>query len=89
MPKKAERVTPLPAGLLPLLSQSQLETYYGVSDWTVLRWVEAGMPVERIRTEGARYEKRRFDLTEVKRWHAGQSDDASADAPAVLVSAGS
>jgi hypothetical protein len=77
MPKKADRVTPLPGGLVPLLSQKQLETYYGVSDWTVLRWVEAGMPVEPVRPASAtgqsgvaERKKRMFDLERVKAWHA-------------------
>lgn len=68
MPKKAERRVPLPAGLIPLLSQKELETYYGVSDWTVLRWIEAGMPVEPMRVTGGQKAARRFDLTEVKAW---------------------
>lgn len=72
MPKKSDRIVPLPAGLVPLLSQPQLETYYGVSDWTVMKWVKAGMPVKRLRTEGSTQETRRFDLTEVERWHAEQ-----------------
>ena len=46
MPTKSDRRVPLPAGLLPLLTQPELETYYQVSDWTVLRWIEDGMPVE-------------------------------------------
>lgn len=78
MPTKAERHTPLPAGLVPLLSQTELETYYGVSTWTVLQWVEAGMPVEPMRparAAGAGDKKperqhRRFDLAAVKAWHA-------------------
>lgn len=71
MPTKAERRTPLPAGLVPLLSQAELETYYGVSDWTVLRWIEAGMPVEPMKTTGSKAQ-RRFDLTKVQAWHAEQ-----------------
>ncbi|WP_069630839.1 hypothetical protein [Streptomyces niveus] len=73
MPKKTDRVTPLPAGLIPLLTMRQLETYYGVSDWTVLQWIEAGMPVELLRTAGAKNAQRRFDLDAVKRWHADNS----------------
>jgi hypothetical protein len=67
MPKKADRVTPLPAGLVPLLTQKQLETRYGVSDWTVLQWIEDGMPEEPFRGRG-----RRFDLAKVEAWHAEQ-----------------
>jgi len=75
MPKKAERRVPLPAGLLPLLSQKELETYYGVSDWTVLQWIEAGMPVEPFGARG-----RRFDLAEVKAWMAGHEAQLAASA---------
>ncbi|CAM5592292.1 hypothetical protein [Streptomyces purpurascens] len=77
MPKKSDRRVPLPAGLLPLLSQPELETYYGVSDWTVLQWIEQGMPVERLKTTGQKKEIRRFDLTEVKAWMAEQDQLAA------------
>ncbi|MFJ1552326.1 hypothetical protein [Streptomyces mirabilis] len=72
MPKKSDRRVSLPAGLIPLLSQREIETYYGVSDWTVLKWIEAGMPVQRLRStsEDQKKEVRRFDLAEVKAWHA-------------------
>jgi hypothetical protein len=70
MPKKADRVADLPGGLAPLLSQRQLETYYGVSDWTVLRWIEAGMPVEPMATGSTERKIRRFDLAAVKVWMA-------------------
>ncbi|MFI6639991.1 hypothetical protein [Streptomyces sp. NPDC050504] len=73
MPKKTDRVTPLPAGLLPLLSQREIETYYGVSDWQILRWIEAGMPQEPYVGRG-----RRFDLQKVKNWHAEQAELATA-----------
>lgn len=73
MPKKADRVAPLPAGLVPLLTQKQLETHYGVSDWTVLQWIEAGMPTEPFAGRG-----RRFDLEKVRSWHAEQSQLATA-----------
>lgn len=75
MPKKAERRVPLPAGLLPLLSQKELETYYGVSDWTVLQWIEAGMPVEPFGARG-----RRFDLNEVRAWMAEQAQQLAPSA---------
>lgn len=68
--KKSDRRVPLPAGLLPLLTQGQLETYYDVSDWTVQKWIEAGMPVERLQRTGQKKEIRRFDLNEVKAWMA-------------------
>lgn len=77
MPKKAERVTPLPDGLSPLLTQKQVETYYGVSDWTVLRWIEAGCPVEPMVTTGDKA-VRRFDLAAVKAWHAAHELAATA-----------
>lgn len=72
MPTKNERAAALPAGVVPLLTQRQLETYYDVSDWTVLQWIEAGMPVEPFAGRG-----RRFDLDKVKAWHAEQ--DAASD----------
>lgn len=76
MPKKSDRrVGALPAGLLPLLSQKELETYYGVSDWTVLQWIRAGMPVEPFGARG-----RRFDLSEVKAWMAEHEQELVATA---------
>jgi phage terminase Nu1 subunit (DNA packaging protein) len=77
MPTKSDRRVPLPAGLLPLLTQPELETYYGVSDWTVLKWIEAGMPVERLRRTGQKKEVRRFDLNAVKAWMADQDQMAA------------
>ncbi|SCD41366.1 hypothetical protein GA0115251_106958 [Streptomyces sp. TverLS-915] len=73
MPKKSERHAALPAGLVPLLDQKQLETYYGVSDWQVLRWLEAGMPEEPFAGRG-----RRFNLAAVEAWHEQQSALAAA-----------
>lgn len=69
---------------MPLLKQSQLEVYYGVSDWTVNKWVREGCPVERLRNGG-----RRFDLDAVRAWHAGeapagQEASASRSAQALL-----
>lgn len=64
MPTKRERHVPLPAGLVPLLTQRELETYYGVSDWQVRQWLKAGMPFEpcgRVR---------KFDLAVVRKWMA-------------------
>ncbi|WP_151480659.1 hypothetical protein [Streptomyces albicerus] len=68
MPKKTDRVAPLPAGLIPLLTQKQIETYYDVSDWTVLKWIEDGMPEEPFVGRG-----RRFSLPKCEAWHAKQS----------------
>lgn len=68
MPKKSDRRVALPAGLLPLIDQKQLETYYDVSDWQVLRWLEQGMPQEPYAGRG-----RRFDLNRVRAWHATQT----------------
>jgi phage terminase Nu1 subunit (DNA packaging protein) len=79
MPKKSDRRVPLPAGLIPLLNQKELETYYGVSDWTVLQWIEAGMPVKRLKTTGEK-EVRRFDLNEVESWMAEDSKQLAATA---------
>lgn len=78
MPTKSDRRVPLPAGLLPLLSQPELETYYGVSDWTVLKWIEAGMPVKRLKKTGQKKEIRRFDLNAVEAWMADQDELATA-----------
>jgi phage terminase Nu1 subunit (DNA packaging protein) len=55
----------------PLLKQRELQDYYGVSDWTVNKWVRDGCPVERLRGGG-----RRFDLEAVKAWHAEDADTA-------------
>ncbi|WP_042170190.1 hypothetical protein [Streptomyces sp. NBRC 110035] len=77
MPTKSDRRVPLPAGLMPLLTQPELETYYQVSDWTVLRWIEDGMPVERLKSTGQKKEVRRFDLTAVKAWMAEQDQLAA------------
>jgi phage terminase Nu1 subunit (DNA packaging protein) len=72
MPTKADRRVPLPAGLVPLLSQQELETFYGVSDWTVLKWIENGMPVEPMRNATGEKQQRRFNLAAVQAWHAEQ-----------------
>lgn len=79
MPTKADRRVDLPAGLVPLLTQPELETYYAVSDWTVLRWIEAGMPVEPMKPASTsrpgdkpERQQRRFNLNVVKAWHAEQ-----------------
>ncbi len=77
MPTKAERVTPLPANLVPLLTQKQIETYYGVSDWQILQWIKAGMPTEPFAGRG-----RRFSLARCEAWHAANDQAASADAEA-------
>lgn len=78
MPTKSDRRVPLPAGLVPLLTQPELETYYGVSDWTVLKWIEAGMPVKRLKRTGQKKEVRRFDLAAVEAWMAEQDQMAAA-----------
>ena len=75
MPTKAERRVSLPAGLVPLLTQQALETYYDVSESTVLQWIEAGMPVEPMKSatvasDTPQRRHRRFDLDAVKAWHA-------------------
>jgi phage terminase Nu1 subunit (DNA packaging protein) len=56
---------------LPLLKQIELEKYYGVSNWTVNKWVREGCPVERLRNG-----HRRFDLEKVRAWHAGDAEAA-------------
>lgn len=72
MPKKSERLTALPAGLVPLLSQREIETYYGVSDWQILQWIKQGMPVAPFAGR-----QRRFDITEVREWQAAQDPESS------------
>ncbi|SCK20471.1 DNA binding domain-containing protein, excisionase family [Streptomyces sp. ScaeMP-e48] len=78
MPTKSERVTALPAGLVPLLTMREIETYYGVSDWQILQWIKDGMPVHPFKGR-----QRRFDIHEVRAWMAEQD----ADSPAQLVAA--
>lgn len=68
-PEVAGAVTTLPAGLVPLLNQRQLEEFYGVSNWLVNEWIKAGMPTVPMYSEG-RKRQRRFDLVQVQRWHA-------------------
>lgn len=72
MPKKSERLTALPAGLVPLLSMRELETYYGVSDWQILQWIKQGMPVAPFAGR-----QRRFDITEVREWMAAQDTESA------------
>lgn len=72
MPKRVDHVTELPGDLAPLLTLRQLETYYGVSNWTVYKWIRAGMPTVPMFAEG-RKRQRRFDLSAVQRWHAEHS----------------
>jgi phage terminase Nu1 subunit (DNA packaging protein) len=75
MPTKSDRRVPLPAGLLPLLTQKELETYYGVSDWTVRQWIDEGLPVEPFGARG-----RRFDLNRVRDWMAAHGQQLAATA---------
>ncbi|WP_406735390.1 hypothetical protein OG508_28270 [Streptomyces sp. NBC_01108] len=72
MPKKSDRLTVLPAGLLPLLSQPQLETRYGVSDWQITKWIKQGMPVKPFAGR-----QKRFDLAEVEAWMAANDPEFS------------
>lgn len=81
MPKKSDRVTPLPAGLTPLLSRPQLETYYDVSDWQVNEWIKDGMPVEPFKGR-----QKRFDLTKVRAWMA-ENDPEFDDGPQLAATA--
>jgi phage terminase Nu1 subunit (DNA packaging protein) len=83
MPKKTDRRVPLPAGLIPLLDQQQLETYYDVSDWQVLQWIKQGMPVEPFAGRG-----RRFDLAKCAAWHAENASPDADRSVAQLASAG-
>lgn len=75
MPKKSDRhVGTLPAGLIPLLTQRELETYYQVSDFTVRQWIKDGMPVEPVRTSGTERVHKRFDLAAVRAWQAARDE---------------
>lgn len=67
---KRERRVPLPAGLLPLLTQREIETYYGVSTWQITQWLKAGMPEEPFAGQG-----RRFDLAKCQAWHEANATD--------------
>ncbi|MFB7845461.1 hypothetical protein ACFC34_00295 [Streptomyces sp. NPDC056053] len=82
MSKKSDRLAALPAGLLPLLSQPQLETRYGVSDWQVLKWIKQGMPVKPFAGR-----QKRFDLAEVEAWMAANDPAFSGDPQLLATSA--
>ncbi|WP_406168346.1 hypothetical protein [Streptomyces sp. NBC_00996] len=71
MATKRERRVTLPAGLVPLLTQRELETYYGVSDWQIMRWREKGMPDVAFAGRG-----RRYDLAECQAWHEANATEA-------------
>ena len=70
---KHERRVSLPAGLVPLLTQREIETYYGVSDWQIRQWREAGMSDEPFAGQG-----RRYDLAKCQAWHAQNATDGRA-----------
>lgn len=70
---KRERRVPLPAGLVPLLDQRQIETYYGVSTWQITQWLKAGMPDEPYAGQG-----RRYDLAKCQAWHEANATDGRA-----------
>ncbi|HEX5567423.1 MAG TPA: helix-turn-helix domain-containing protein [Streptomyces sp.] len=61
----------LPGGLKPLLTTTQLKTYYQISRWTLEQWIEAGCPVRR--TPGGH---KRFDLDAVEQWLDAQQPAA-------------
>lgn len=64
----AAREAALPPGVTPLLTKQQLATYYGVSTWTVDKWVREGCPTKKLPlTRG-----KRFDLAAVEEWAAEQ-----------------
>ncbi len=69
----AERVETLrPTGLSPLLTTAQLMARYGVSNWTVNKWVQQGCPLAPTAFRG-----RRFDLAQVEAWMADGGPDAA------------
>ncbi|MFD8005649.1 hypothetical protein [Streptomyces mirabilis] len=53
-----------------------METYYDVSDRTVLKWIEAGMPVEPMRGTGTQKANRRFSLVKCQTWHGTKTAKA-------------
>ncbi|MEU1122169.1 hypothetical protein ABZ371_00915 [Streptomyces sp. NPDC005899] len=66
----AERTETLRAvGVAPLLTTAQLQALYGVSNWTVNKWVQDGCPVEPTKFHG-----RRFDLDKVRAWMAAADE---------------
>ncbi|GAA3854112.1 hypothetical protein GCM10023084_05400 [Streptomyces lacrimifluminis] len=67
---KHERRVPLPAGIVPLLTQRAIETYYGVSTWQITQWLKAGMPEEPFAGQG-----RRYDLAKCQAWHEANATD--------------
>lgn len=70
---KADRRVSLPAGLVPLLTQREIETYYGVSTWQIDQWRKAGMPDEPFAGQG-----RRYDLAKCQAWHEANATDGRA-----------
>jgi phage terminase Nu1 subunit (DNA packaging protein) len=69
----AERAEILaPTGLEPMLTTDQLRAYFGIGLWQVNQWRQKGCPMERL--PGGR---RRFNLTEVKKWLAEQAEPAA------------
>ncbi|MEU5838819.1 helix-turn-helix domain-containing protein [Streptomyces diacarni] len=52
-------------GLSPLLKLAELQAYYGVSNWTVYKWIREGCPTEPLPGKD-----RRFDLERVRAWVA-------------------
>ena len=68
---KRERRVPLPAALVPLLTQREVETFYGVSTWQITQWLKSGMPEEPFAGQG-----RRFDLAKCQAWHEANATDA-------------
>ncbi|AAR29693.1 terminase small subunit [Streptomyces phage VWB] len=70
----AERADILrPTGFAPLLTTAQLMARYGVSNWTVNKWVQEGCPVEPTAFRG-----RRFDPDRVAAWMSAQAPAAPA-----------
>ncbi len=66
----ADRTAQLaPLGHAPLLKQTELLAYYGISRWTADEWLKAGCPVERL-PSGAR----RFRLDAVEAWIREQAE---------------
>ena len=80
MPKTNADLSALPGSPKPLWTGAQLQAYYGVSNWQIRKWIQAGMP-----TEPVALTQKRFDIDAVKAWMAANAPaDDDAEAPQLL-----
>jgi hypothetical protein len=68
MPKMTDDLSALPGAPKPLWNKAQLKAYYGVSDFQIRKWINAGMPTEPIALR-----QKRFDIDAVKAWMAANA----------------